>query len=138
MKLVLYIAVAAVLVSFVGRSSYPEEPQSEKKPSFWMEKKMEYSKRILAGLANQDFEEIGKTGRSLSALNQMEKWVRSGVPEYRAQLQIFQNANQQLIKTADNQNLDGAALAYVQLTMSCVNCHKVMRNSRPATPSAPK
>ncbi len=138
MKPILCIAVVAVLVSFAGTLSFSEEPQNEQKPSFWMEKKMEYSKRILAGLANQDFDEIGKTARSLSALNQMEKWVRSGVPEYRAQLQIFQNANQQLIKTADNQNLDGAALAYVQLTMSCVNCHKVIRNSRPAASNQPK
>jgi hypothetical protein len=35
-----------------------------------------------------------------------------------------------LIRQADKENLDGAALAYVQLTLSCVNCHKVVRDSR--------
>ena len=52
----------------------------------------------------------------------METWVR-GTAEYRTQLRIFQNANEQLIRMADEEKLDGAALAYVQLTLNCVNCH---------------
>ncbi len=36
----------------------------------------------------------------MKALNQMEKWTRNGLPEYRAQLQVFQNANDRLIRTA--------------------------------------
>lgn len=104
------------------------EPEAEKKPSFWMKKKLEYSETILVGLANGDYDSIGKTARSMNSLNQMEKWVRSSLPEYRAQLQIFQNANQQMVRMADDENLDGAALAYVQLTLSCVNCHKIVRD----------
>ncbi len=111
--------------------SVAAEPQAPADASFWMKKKLEYSEKILAGLANEDFEAIGKTARSMSALNQIEKWVRSSLPEYRAQLHIFQNANQQLIRMADDKNLDGAALAYVQLTLSCVNCHKVVRSNSP-------
>ena len=91
-----------------------------------MQKKLEYSGKILAGLAREDFEEIGKNARSMNALTQMEKWVR-GTAEYRTQLRIFQNANEQLIRMADEEKLDGAALAYVQLTLSCVNCHKAVR-----------
>jgi hypothetical protein len=138
MKAVLFIAVVAATVSFSAPLCFPTEPGDEKNPSFWMEKKLEYSQKVLVGLAKKDFEEIGKRARSLAALNQMERWVRSGVPEYRAQLQIFQNANQQLIRAADHENLDGAAMAYVQLTLSCVNCHKVMRDTRPTTSSEPK
>ncbi len=104
------------------------EPEQEPKGSFWMEKKMEYSQKILQGLATGDYDAIAKPARSMNALTQMEKWVRSGVPEYRTQLQIFQSANQQLVKMAEDKNLDGAALAYVQLTLSCVNCHKVVRD----------
>jgi hypothetical protein len=111
-------------------------PTDEGKPSFWMEKKLEYSERILAGLTRADLEAIGKTARSMKSLTQMEKWVRAGVPEYRAQLHIFQDANEQLIRAADRGNLDAAALAYVQLTLSCVNCHKVVRGQegKPAPP----
>ena len=97
-----------------------------------MKKKLEYSEKILGGLASADFQAIGKSARSLNALNQIEKWVHGNTPEYRTQLRIFQNANEQVIRMADKENLDGAALAYVQLTLSCVNCHKVVRDVAPA------
>jgi hypothetical protein len=43
-------------------------------------------------------------------------------------LTLFQTANRELIRAAENENLDGATLAYLQLTLSCVNCHKVVRD----------
>jgi cytochrome c556 len=67
----------------------------------------------------------------------MERWVRAGMPEYRTQLQNFERANDQLIRHADAEQLDGAALAYVQLTLSCVDCHKVIRAPAPDA-AAPK
>jgi hypothetical protein len=131
------IAVS-VVVSLVVCTCFGDEPQDAQDASFWMRKKLEYSGKILAGLANEDFDAIGKTARSMKALNQMEKWVRGGVPEYRSQLHIFQNANGQLIQMAEQKNLDGAALAYVQLTLSCVNCHKIVRDSSRHVPAEAK
>ena len=102
------------------------EAGDEKRGSFWMQKKLEYSGKILAGLPQEDFEQISRNAQSMNALNQMEKCVR-GTPEDRTQLKIFQNANERIIHMADEERLDGAALAYVQLTLNCVNCHKVVR-----------
>jgi hypothetical protein len=113
-----------------------DEPQPEKSASYWMRKKLEYSEKILGGLAAADFDTIGKTARTMNALTHMEKWVRGTTPEYRTQLHLFEHANQQLIRSADKENLDGAALAYVQLTLSCVNCHKVVRDLNGAKPPA--
>jgi cytochrome c556 len=126
--------VAAMLAS--GGAGAADKDKQDEQGSFWMQKKLEYSEKILAGLATADFEAIGKNARSMNALTQMEKWVRAGLPEYRAQLRIFQNANEQLIEMADAEKLDGATLAYVQLTLSCVNCHKVIRDGARAKPSA--
>ena len=119
---VLTAALALLLPVGVWGAEY----EGEETGSFWMQKKLEYSGKILAGLAREDFVEIGTNARSMNALTQMEKWVR-GTAEYRTQLRIFQNANEQLIRMADEEKLDGAALAYVQLTLSCVNCHKAVR-----------
>jgi len=112
-----------------------DEPREEKNASYWMKKKLEYSEKILGGLATEDFDVIGKTAKTMNTLTQMEKWVRGNVPEYRTQLQLFQNANEQIIRAAERKNLDGAALAYVQLTLSCVNCHKVVRDLGRAEPT---
>ena len=79
-----------------------------------------------------------RRARSMNALGQMESWVRGGTPEYRTQLRIFHDANEQLIRMADADQLDGAALAYVQLTLSCVNCHKVVRAALAEKPPRPK
>lgn len=124
MKALWIVAAAAVLLLPMGLSG--AENEGDEAGSFWMQKKLEYSEAILVGLAREDFDQIAKNARSMNALTQMEKWVR-GTTEYRTQLRIFQNANEQLIAMADEEKLDGAALAYVQLTLSCVNCHKAVR-----------
>ncbi len=137
MKTCIVLTCGLVLTALVA-GAIAEEPQHEEPGSFWMKKKVEYSERILEGLAKEDYEEIAKSARSMSALTQLEKWVRASVPAYRSQLRIFENANDQLIRTAEAEQLDGAALAYVQLTLSCVNCHKVVRdNPAEAAPRKP-
>jgi len=95
-----------------------------------MKKKLEYSQNILSGLAIEDFASIRKNATSMKALDVLEKYVHPRSNDYRMQLQTFQFANDELIRNAREKNVDGAALAYVQLTMSCVNCHKVLRSTR--------
>ena len=131
MKTFLIGSVIVLLTS--GFSAIASEKADETQPSYWMKKKLEYSEKILGGLVNKDFDQVAKNAHSMNALSQIEKWVRGNTSEYRAQLQVFQNANQQLMRMAEKENLDGAALAYVQLTLSCVNCHKLVREGpRPA------
>jgi hypothetical protein len=133
-----WVLTGVVLVPLLAGHGWAADKEGEDSGSFWMQKKLEYSENILAGLAKEDFDQIAKNARSMGALNQMEKWVRGGTPQYRAQLGIFQNANQQIIRMAQEEKLDGAALAYVQLTLSCVNCHKVVRDSSGEKPSRAK
>ncbi|REK09866.1 MAG: hypothetical protein DWQ37_17300 [Planctomycetota bacterium] len=122
-----WILAAAVTAALVAAGAGARGGEDDEAGSFWMQKKLEYSENILEALAREDYPAISKNARSMNALSQMEKWVR-GSGEYRAQLKIFQNANKQLIRMGDEENLDGASLAYVQLTLSCVNCHKVVRD----------
>jgi hypothetical protein len=50
--------------------------------------------------------------------------------EYGKQSEAFHRSAQEMLKAAKSKNLDGAALAYVQLTLNCVNCHKYVRDAR--------
>jgi cytochrome c556 len=99
-----------------------------KKPSVWMRTKLENSQKVLSGLATEDFDAIAQNAKSMNNLSELEKHVRSNAPGYRTQLQIFRAANDDLIKQANKKNLDGCALAFNQLTLSCVNCHKALRD----------
>lgn len=94
-----------------------------------MQKKLEYSKNILEGLATEDFDLISKNAAEMRKLSAFEAFVRySDAPSYRTQLQVFDFANVELLRTAEEKNLDGAALAFTQSTLSCVNCHKALRD----------
>jgi hypothetical protein len=48
-------------------------------------------------------------------------------PDYEQQSVIFRRQVDSLVKAAKNKNLDAATLAYVRVTMSCVDCHKLVR-----------
>jgi hypothetical protein len=108
-----------------------EKPQPEQKQStsFWMKKKLDLSKRILAGIANADFDSIVESAQSMRNLSTVEGFVRGQTPGYRTQLQIFDEAAAEVVRQAQKDNVDGVALAFTQLTISCVNCHKHLRET---------
>jgi hypothetical protein len=71
---------------------------------------------------------IGKNADSMIAVGYLEKWVRADTPGYRSFIDDFQYANKLLSLGAREKNLDKATLAYLQLTVSCVNCHRIIRD----------
>ena len=48
-------------------------------------------------------------------------------PDYDQQSVTFRRHVNSLVKAAKDKNLDAATLAYVRVTMSCVDCHKLVR-----------
>jgi cytochrome c556 len=119
----------AVLVSIVWltAATWAEDEPQKADPSLWMRKKLEYSQKILAGLASEDFDALAQNARAMRNLSEIEKHVRARTPGYRTQMQVFLYANDELIRHAEGKNLEGCASAFNQLTLSCVNCHKVIR-----------
>jgi len=98
--------------------------------SFWMQRKLEYSQNILGGLATDDLEKVLKNAQSMRNLSTIEGFVRRQTPGYMTQLKMFEEATDEMIRQAKRDNLDGAALAFTQLTVSCVNCHKRLREAQ--------
>ncbi len=103
-----------------------DKPESD---SFWMEQKLRLSQEILKGLANGDFDQIGKSAEVMRGLNRIEAFVRREPKGYRDYLRQFTLANDDLVLNAADENLAGATLAFNQLTISCVNCHRHLRES---------
>ncbi len=104
-----------------------EEKIDDKNPSIWMKKKLDYSQNILAGVTQEDFDKIADNARAMKGLGKFEGFVRSRNAAYTRQLQIFEETNDEIIRQADNDNVEGVALAFTQLTINCINCHKVLR-----------
>jgi len=119
-------ACALLLIALPIAVTFSQE--GAKTRSVLMQKKLEHSQQILEGLATEDFALIAKNAKILSTYTQLETWTRSGLPQYETQLKIFRFANDEMIRQAEAKNLDGCSLAYIQLTLGCVNCHKVVRD----------
>ena len=116
------MAIAVALLSVRG------EDQTDRQASVWMKQKLEATKNILGGLTKGDFEAIGKNANSMLAVGYLEKALRADVPGYRTFFGDFEYANKSLVAASKEKNIDKATLAYVQLTVSCVNCHKLIRD----------
>ena len=105
------------------------DPAKEDKPvSFWMEKKLSYSQDILRGLATGELDLVAERADQMRLLAKVEGWVRNRKPGYRAQFQAFEFANAEILRNARADNLEGSAMAFQQLTASCVSCHKILRD----------
>jgi cytochrome c556 len=96
----------------------------------FMRLKLEHSQRILEGLALEDFGLIKQHAQKLGSLALDETWQVLQTREYHDYSAEFQQISGRLSKSADDKNLDGAALGYVQLTLNCVNCHKHVRDEK--------
>lgn len=119
------ITLVAVLAVVGGITHLGAEPPA--RPKTLMQKKLDHAQKILEGLALEDFGLIAERARAMNDLGLLEKSRHAGSMGYQTQLQVFRFANNELARLAEEKNLDGASLAYTQLTISCVNCHKFLR-----------
>ena len=125
-KVILVVASICLLGIAATRA---EEETKDDEPSIWMKQKLVYSQRILNGLATEDFDLIAENATAMKGLSRIEGFVRGKTEGYRTHLKNFDFATNELIRNSEQQNLDGATLAFTQLTLSCVNCHKEIRKN---------
>jgi hypothetical protein len=125
MKRTLLITVTALAgVSVLGLRGYGEQPN---KVSTFMKAKLTHSKSVLEGLTTEDYKLVAKNAQDLALLSQAATWKVLQTEDYLKHSNEFRRSADELKKAADEKNLDGATLAYVQMTMNCVKCHKYVR-----------
>ena len=98
----------------------------------FMRIKLEYSKKVLEGLTLEDFPAISKNAKALKRLSEAAEWEVPTIPnatDYVIFTTEFQRLTDEMDRKAKDKNIDGATLAYLRLTMNCVNCHKYVRQS---------
>jgi hypothetical protein len=110
-----------------GQNEKIPQESAEQPMSFWMSKKLEYSKSLFEQLTKGDFELLEREAIRLRSLGKMEGLVRRKNPEYVTQLQTFDTAMAELIRHARKKNPEGAVLAFNHMTTSCVACHILIR-----------
>ena len=97
-----------------------------------MKRKLEHSQKVLEGIALNNFDKIAEHADELIFVSKQAAWKVIKTPEYELYSNDFRRTGEELIQRAKDKNLDGAALAYVDLTLTCVKCHKYVRDTRRA------
>jgi cytochrome c556 len=97
-----------------------------------MAEKLDYAHFLLNGIATENFDLLANNAEKLNQLSQSTVWREGRTPEYEALSADFRRHAVALTKAAKDRNLDAASLAYVQMTLSCVSCHKYMRGVKTA------
>ena len=133
----IWIGIALVVISVAGvwvATSQSAAPRVNDVQAF-MQAKLEDSKKVLEGLTTEDFDLIVKNSQAMSLLSEDAAWQVLQTPEYVERSAEFRRTADRLTAAGKKKNMDGAALAYVELTMKCIDCHKYVRDQRSSTPN---
>lgn len=123
----LLLTTSAVPLAVRGEEQAGDKNQPT---NFWMRKKLEYSQNILAGITSADLDKVVANAEAMRKLSTIEGFLHGQTPGYRTQLHIFEESADEIIRQGKKDNVEGAALAFTQLTISCVNCHKQLRETK--------
>ena len=121
---ILLPAVGIAAWAVVAALAQPNVPRSTKE---FMREKLGHSQKVLEALAMEDFYTMEQRSKKLSAMTQEATWQAFQNPDYSQHSATFRRHANSLTRAAQDKDLDAATLAYVRLTMSCVDCHKLVR-----------
>jgi hypothetical protein len=117
--------------ALTGRGDEPKKGKDDKgKLSELMQKKLKHSQKVLEGIALGDFKIIADNADELVLISKDAEWKSVKTPRYEIFSNEFRRAAEDMIQNAKDKNLDRAALNYVELTLSCVKCHRFVREER--------
>ena len=114
------------------------QPVAERPSDVWMRMKLKYGQNIYTSISRADVDAIAFDAKRLKALNWFEAIAHGKDAKYQEQLKVFQLANDRLIAEAEQKDLDGCMLAFMQMTFSCTACHQRLRDSSPPKKVAPE
>lgn len=131
----LFVGIGLVLLLSMVAFAQQERQDDDKLPKTvstdkFMKVKLKYSANIIEGLALEDFKKIGDSAEALLQMSQEADWNTIKSDAYLKMSEEFRASARRLQKTVGDRNLDGATLAYFEVTLNCVRCHKYVRGNR--------
>lgn len=95
-----------------------------------MADKLKNAQTLLEGMALGDFAKIQKSAETLMSLSKKAEWFVIKTDKYENFSNEFRRSLETMQQKCKDKNLDGATLAYVEMTMTCMKCHKYCREQR--------
>jgi hypothetical protein len=134
MRTICSIAVAALLLVLLGVASGEDADKKAapegKKADELMQRKLRESQKVLEGIAVANYDDIANHAQELIEISRAAGFRAIKTPRYEVYSREFQQNAEALVKNANDKNIDAAALSYVELTLTCVKCHKYVREQK--------
>jgi hypothetical protein len=121
---------AVVLGLSAALLTSPGQGPEKGKESDLMRRKLACSQKVLEGIAVADHKLIAKNAEELLAISKEAGFRVLKTPTYELHSNQFRRSAETLIENASAKNIDAAALTYVDMTLTCVKCHKHVRDVR--------
>lgn len=129
----LFASALALLLGSTFGIFAQEKQKKEKSPTpekQVMIDKLKNAQTLLEGMALGDFAKIQKCAENLMNLSKKAEWFIVKTEKYQTFSNEFRRSLETLQAKAKDKNIDGATLVYVELTMTCMKCHKYCRDER--------
>jgi cytochrome c556 len=125
------VAAGLALTAGVWLAAFAANGQAEPdKVGVFMRAKLAHSQNVLEGLTTEDFELIEKGAQELALASLDSNWQVLQTEDYVRQSAEFRRSCGTLRDAAKAKNLDGATLAWMDVTLKCVQCHKYVRDEK--------
>jgi hypothetical protein len=90
--------------------------------------KLKESQALLEGLTLNDLDKVQKSAEALLKISKEAQFRKVlNTPRYDLHANNMQRAAETVIEKVKEKNLEGATLAYVDMTITCVRCHQHTR-----------
>lgn len=124
-------ALTCLLLAGTGADVRSQERPPERAPEVRdknvMKFKLYYAQGALEAIATENYSLLATNAQKLGALTKQVSWRIRHTPEYERLTTDFRRQTDALAKAAKDKNVDAATVAYFQMTVSCVTCHRYLR-----------
>lgn len=95
-----------------------------------MRDKLDHAQDLLAAVVLGDHGRVERIANELVALSEASTWSPLQTVQYLRYAADFRGSAHALMEAAAERNTDGVSLAYMEMTLNCVQCHKHVRGAR--------
>ena len=95
-----------------------------------MRQKLDHAQALPGAVVLGDHAQVERIAGELVLLSEASTWSPLQTPQYLHHAANFREAARSLAEEARARDIDGVSLAYMEMTLSCVQCHKHVRGAR--------
>jgi hypothetical protein len=129
--IVVLVSIAGVVIGSLWAGSQEEIPQQDQiARRDYMRAKLTFAQAMVEGLSIKNFETLNAAATEIRNITEGEMWMVHDTPEYNRYSDELKRSAEELIKAAEENNLDSCALRFFDLTLKCIDCHEYLRRAK--------